>query len=256
VLAPWPGTKNTIRGKVMASPKSKTWWILWVHVCSLFVRPLKMLQFYVLTNLLFGFCKSMWVIDLLVILHSPHPKAPARPSTPKMLQTREHAPIPCPSDVFTLWIHNWVDQIVRGVSVTFIQSSDHYHKECQMIRCCLLSLLTMLKQKSTSWGKIILSQNKSQKLVVPIWDLLAHVMIIVMPSKVVFTVIWIEPKYYNLSTWVCNYYIKYKVFALCSQVCKLCVILFTTSQYPMCMLMGIEINNVLTIVCYKLKCPL
>jgi hypothetical protein len=25
VLAPWPGTKNTIRGKVMASPKSKTW---------------------------------------------------------------------------------------------------------------------------------------------------------------------------------------------------------------------------------------
>jgi hypothetical protein len=44
VLAPWLGTKNIIRGKVVASPKSGSWWILWVHVCSWLVRAPKMLQ--------------------------------------------------------------------------------------------------------------------------------------------------------------------------------------------------------------------
>jgi hypothetical protein len=44
VQASWPGTKNTIRGKVMVSPKSKPWWVLWVHVCLWFVRAPKMLQ--------------------------------------------------------------------------------------------------------------------------------------------------------------------------------------------------------------------
>ncbi len=33
VLAPWPCTKNTIRGKVVASPKPGPWWILWICVC-------------------------------------------------------------------------------------------------------------------------------------------------------------------------------------------------------------------------------
>jgi hypothetical protein len=28
---PWPGTKNIIKEKVVASRKSKPWWILWVH---------------------------------------------------------------------------------------------------------------------------------------------------------------------------------------------------------------------------------
>jgi len=38
---------------------------------------------YALTNLFFGLCKSMWIIEFLVTLPSPHPEAPARPSTPK-----------------------------------------------------------------------------------------------------------------------------------------------------------------------------
>jgi hypothetical protein len=32
-VVPWLGTKYTIRGKVMASPESKSWWVLWVCVC-------------------------------------------------------------------------------------------------------------------------------------------------------------------------------------------------------------------------------
>jgi hypothetical protein len=38
---------------------------------------------YALTNLLFGLCKSMWIIELLVTLPSPNPGAPTCPSTSK-----------------------------------------------------------------------------------------------------------------------------------------------------------------------------
>jgi hypothetical protein len=44
VQAIWPNTENSIRGKVMASPKSKPWWVLWVHVCVWPIRAPKMLQ--------------------------------------------------------------------------------------------------------------------------------------------------------------------------------------------------------------------
>jgi hypothetical protein len=30
--ASWRGTKYTIRGKVVASPKSRPWWVLWIRV--------------------------------------------------------------------------------------------------------------------------------------------------------------------------------------------------------------------------------
>jgi hypothetical protein len=56
---------------------------------------------YALTNLLFGLCSSMWVINVLVTLCSPHPKAPACPSTSKGLWTKERASIPYPFVVFT-----------------------------------------------------------------------------------------------------------------------------------------------------------
>jgi hypothetical protein len=41
VLAPWPCIVNTIRGKVVASPKSGLWWVSWVRVCMWFVRAPK-----------------------------------------------------------------------------------------------------------------------------------------------------------------------------------------------------------------------
>jgi hypothetical protein len=40
-------------------------------------------------------------IELLVTPPSPHPGALARPSTPKVLRTKNHAPTPYPSNVFT-----------------------------------------------------------------------------------------------------------------------------------------------------------
>ncbi len=44
VLVPWLGTENTIRGKVMASPKFGPWWVLWVCVYSWLVCAPKMFQ--------------------------------------------------------------------------------------------------------------------------------------------------------------------------------------------------------------------
>jgi hypothetical protein len=47
----WLGTKNTIRGMVVASFKSELWCVLWVHVCP-FIHQ-KCCN-YTLTNLLFS----------------------------------------------------------------------------------------------------------------------------------------------------------------------------------------------------------
>jgi hypothetical protein len=56
---------------------------------------------YVLTNLLFGLCRSVWVIELLVHLPSLHPKVPAHFSTPDVLWVRERAPTPFPFVIYT-----------------------------------------------------------------------------------------------------------------------------------------------------------
>jgi hypothetical protein len=41
---PWPDTKNTIKGKVVASPKSRPWWVLWVCVCPWLIHAPKVFQ--------------------------------------------------------------------------------------------------------------------------------------------------------------------------------------------------------------------
>jgi hypothetical protein len=43
VLVLWLGIYNTIRGKVVVSPKYRPWWVLWVHVCLWRVRAPKVL---------------------------------------------------------------------------------------------------------------------------------------------------------------------------------------------------------------------
>jgi hypothetical protein len=42
--ASWRGTKYTIRGKVVASPKSGPWWVLWIRICSWFILAPKVLK--------------------------------------------------------------------------------------------------------------------------------------------------------------------------------------------------------------------
>jgi hypothetical protein len=49
---------------------------------------------YALTNLLFGLCRSMWIIDALITHPNPHFGAPTRPSTLEMLRTKKRTLIP------------------------------------------------------------------------------------------------------------------------------------------------------------------
>ncbi len=58
-----------------------------------------------LTNLLFGLCICMWVIDLLVTFPNPYPEALTHPSTLEVLQAKEHNPTPHSSVVFILDSH-------------------------------------------------------------------------------------------------------------------------------------------------------
>jgi hypothetical protein len=56
---------------------------------------------YALTNLLFGLCRSQWIIDLIIIHPSPHMRAPTRPSTLEMLWTKERTLTSYTSAIFT-----------------------------------------------------------------------------------------------------------------------------------------------------------
>jgi hypothetical protein len=58
------------KGEGGGSPKFGPWWVLWVCVCSWFVRAPKCSN-YALTNLLFGLCTFLWVIELFINLPSP-----------------------------------------------------------------------------------------------------------------------------------------------------------------------------------------
>jgi hypothetical protein len=100
VLAPWPGTDNAIRGKVVASLSSGCGESCEsVFACGSSVH--QKCSNCAVTNLLFGLCRSMWIIDLLVIHPSPHLGAPTHPSTPEVLRARECTPTPYPFVVFT-----------------------------------------------------------------------------------------------------------------------------------------------------------
>jgi hypothetical protein len=68
------------------------------------------------TNLLFGLCRSVWVIDLLVNLSSPHLGALAHPSTSKMLWGKEHALTPSPSAIVIFWFAIECIKELGGVS--------------------------------------------------------------------------------------------------------------------------------------------
>jgi hypothetical protein len=70
VLILWPCTKYTIRGKVVASPKSRLWWVLWVWICPWLVLAPKVFQLCI-HQLVVWFCASLCEWLIVVILLSP-----------------------------------------------------------------------------------------------------------------------------------------------------------------------------------------
>jgi hypothetical protein len=96
----WPSIKNTTRGRWWLPPglgRAEFYECVFAH--GLFVH--QKCSNYALTNLLFSLCKSMWIIYPLVTHLSPHPRAPAHPSTPEVLRAKKRAPTLYPSIVFT-----------------------------------------------------------------------------------------------------------------------------------------------------------
>jgi len=100
VQALWLDIKNIIRGKVVVSPSLGCGESCEsVFACDLFVH--QKCTNYILTNLLFGLCKCVWIIDSLVIHSSPHPEILGHPPTPEVLWTRGHTTTHYPFVVFT-----------------------------------------------------------------------------------------------------------------------------------------------------------
>ncbi len=105
VLALWPCTNNTIKEKVVAFPKFEGRGESCESVFARGESVHKKCFNYALTNLLFGLCRHVRIIDLLVTLPSPYPEALACPSTPEVLRVRERTPTLHSSVVFTLDSH-------------------------------------------------------------------------------------------------------------------------------------------------------
>jgi hypothetical protein len=65
--------KVCYKGEGDGFPKFGLCWVLWVRVCLWLIRAPKCSN-YALTNLLFGLCRHVWVIKLLVNLPNPIPE--------------------------------------------------------------------------------------------------------------------------------------------------------------------------------------
>jgi len=96
----------------VASPKSRPWWILWVHVCPWLIRAPKRFQLCI-NQLLFGLCRFEGIIELLVILPSPTTELQHAPLSPKCYERGAH---PNSFSFYYLhpWAHSWVQQGVWG----------------------------------------------------------------------------------------------------------------------------------------------
>jgi hypothetical protein len=74
---------------------------------------------YALTNLLFGLCIPMWIIDPLITRPNPHLGTPTCPSTPRVQQVKEHIPVPFTFVVFTFGLAFLSYEEFGGVPTTF-----------------------------------------------------------------------------------------------------------------------------------------
>jgi len=66
---------------------------------------------------------------LLVNLLTPHPEAPTRPSTPKVLRARERAPITSPFVVITFGLVVESIQELGGVPKVYVQVYKAFEEE-------------------------------------------------------------------------------------------------------------------------------
>jgi hypothetical protein len=99
----WRGTKYTIRGKVVASSKSRPWWILWIQICPWLILAPKVLQLCI--NQLVWFCAGL--CEWMIAYHFPSPISEFQhgPLPPKCYEPKNMSLTPCSFVVFTLNSH-------------------------------------------------------------------------------------------------------------------------------------------------------
>jgi hypothetical protein len=151
------------KGEGGGFPKSRLWWVLWVCVCPWFVCAPKCSN-YTLTNLLFGLCRSVWVIELLVNLPSP-------------ISELQHAPLPAkccepgnePNSFsfrcLHFWIRSWVHQKAWGC-VTLIECAWLY----KTLKCHKLYTLMNYLLSFQSWECDQEEQVVKSSIFLVIWD--------------------------------------------------------------------------------------
>ncbi len=101
VISLQSGGNNIIRGKVVVSSSPSCGESYeFVYARGLFVH--QKCSNYALTNLLFGLCRSIWIIDSLVTRLNPHLGDLNIPFTPEVLQARKCTPTLFSSIIFTL----------------------------------------------------------------------------------------------------------------------------------------------------------
>jgi hypothetical protein len=112
VLILWPSTEYTIRGKVVASPKSGPWSILWVRVCPWLVRAPKALKLHT-NQLVVWFVQvrvNNWCLSLFLV---PIPELQHALLSPKCCEVRS-VPQLFTLSLFSPHTHIWVYQGAWG----------------------------------------------------------------------------------------------------------------------------------------------
>jgi hypothetical protein len=87
---------------------------------------------YALTNLLFNLCRSVWMIDLLVIRPSPPCRNFNTPLYPRSVANLRMYPNFLSFQCFHLWIRSWIYQGAWGVSHG-IHNLLPLKKKCQFV---------------------------------------------------------------------------------------------------------------------------
>jgi hypothetical protein len=135
-----PAIEYTIRGKVVVSPKSEPWWVLWVRVCPWHILARKVIQLCI-NWLIVWFVQvrvNDWVLVILLslILELQHALLPA-----KFYEPRNVHPTPCSFVVLTSDSHL---SLLRSLGA------------CQM-PCWILCFVRILSPKKK--GMMIFDEN-------------------------------------------------------------------------------------------------
>ncbi len=133
-----------------------------VFACGSFVH--QKCSTYALTNLLFGLCRLMWVIDLLVNLSNPHLGTPTHPSYPWNVVNQGTHPNSFSFHCLHFWTYSWVHQGAWGC-VNKICTSWHTSskKENKTLHHNLTIVHIMYKVDiSNMITQVLLNKNKKQ----------------------------------------------------------------------------------------------